>query len=133
MSATMPSVIGRISSVGWTTAVPVLAGSLAVALATAGPAAAQTPQCASRDAIVERLSLQFGEEPIRIAVTSTGDLLEVLASPQGTWTIIITRAGGPTCLMSAGEGWRGAPSGDPEERSTSLVPGGSLTKGRHAF
>jgi len=133
MSAMMPSVCRRISSPGWTTAVPVLAGSLAAVLATAGPAAAQTPQCASRDAIVERLSLQFGEEPIRVAVTSTGDLLEVLASPEGTWTIIITRAGGPTCLMSAGEGWRGAPGGSPEERSTSLPPGGTLAAGRHDF
>jgi hypothetical protein len=42
-------------------------------------------------------------------VTATGSLLEVLASPSGTWTIIVTIPNGPTCLVSSGEGWRSAP------------------------
>mgnify|MGYP000164701444 CR=1 FL=1 len=73
------------------------------------PAAAQAPQCAQREAVLERLADSYHEEPVSIGVTATGSLLEVLASPEGTWTIIITVPNGPTCLVSSGEGWRGAP------------------------
>lgn len=59
--------------------------------------------------MLERLSSDYREEPVSIGVTATGSLLEVLASPEGSWTIIITVPGGPTCLVSSGEGWRGAP------------------------
>jgi len=75
----------------------------------AAPALAQQPQCAARDAVLERLSSSYHEEPVSLGVTATGSLLEVLASPEGSWTIIITVPGGPTCLVSSGEGWRGAP------------------------
>jgi hypothetical protein len=92
------------------TAVAVLAGLSVLVSAQMQPAAAQMPPCASRDQIVERLAAQFGERPVSVAVTVTGDLLELLTSPQGSWSIIVTKAGGPTCLMSAGEGWRGAPA-----------------------
>ena len=78
-------------------------------LTAALPAAAQAPQCAARKAVLERLSSSYHEEPVSIGVTATGSLLEVLASPEGSWTIIITVPGGPTCLVSSGEGWRGAP------------------------
>lgn len=89
------------------------AGVLALAAAltiAALPAAAQAPQqCAAREAVLEKLSSSYHEEPVSIGVTATGSLLEVLASPEGSWTIIITVPGGPTCLVSSGEGWRGAP------------------------
>ena len=84
--------------------------ALATVLSVASlPAAAQAPQCAARDAVLDRLSNHYHEEPVSIGVTATGSLLEVLASPEGSWTIIITVPGGPTCLVSSGEGWRGAP------------------------
>lgn len=90
----------------------IAAGVGAVALVTswaAAPAVAQQPQCAARDAVLDRLSDSYHEEPVSLGVTATGSLLEVLASPEGSWTIIITVPGGPTCLVSSGEGWRGAP------------------------
>lgn len=83
--------------------------ALAAGVAIAVPAAAQAPQCAERAAVLERLADSYHEEPVSIGVTATGSLLEVLASPEGTWTIIITVPNGPTCLVSSGEGWRGAP------------------------
>lgn len=78
-------------------------------------AAAQSPQCAAREAVLDRLSDHYREQPVSIGVTATGSLLEVLASPEGSWTIIITVPGGPTCLVSSGEGWRGAPVQIAEE------------------
>lgn len=86
------------------------AGALTLTAVIATPAAAQQgPQCAARDAVLERLSSTYHEEPVSLGITATGSLLEVLASPEGSWTIIITVPGGPTCLVSSGEGWRGAP------------------------
>lgn len=109
MSAPTPSA-SRLHS-GWCrTAAAVVAGLSVLTPVLVQSAAAQMPPCAPREQIVERLAAEFGEEPISVAVTSTGDLLELLASPQGSWSIIVTKAGGPTCLMSAGEGWRGAPA-----------------------
>jgi hypothetical protein len=85
-----------------------VAAVAAVALGSL-PAAAQGTQCAARAAILDRLSVGFAEQPVSIGVTSTGSLLEVLASAEGTWTIIVTLPGGPTCLVSSGEGWHNAP------------------------
>ncbi|GAB4231438.1 MAG: hypothetical protein Tsb0032_37640 [Kiloniellaceae bacterium] len=84
--------------------------SLAATLVFFGqPAAAQPATCGARDALLERLSARFEEQPVSLGVTATGSLLEVLASPSGSWTIIVTIPNGPTCLVSSGEGWRSAP------------------------
>jgi len=83
---------------------------LALALLGARPAAAEPmPQCAARDAVIDRLASKYDEHPVSIGVTATGSLLEILASAAGTWTIIVTVPGGPTCLVSSGEGWHNAP------------------------
>ena len=73
------------------------------------PAAAQGPQCAAREAVIDRLATKYDEHPVSLGVTATGSLLEVLASPAGSWTIIVTIPGGPTCLVSTGDGWHDAP------------------------
>lgn len=84
--------------------------SFAAALTAANlPAAAQAPQCGAREAVLERLSDKYGEQPVSIGVTATGSLLEVLASPEGSWTIVVTVPNGPTCLVSSGDGWHNAP------------------------
>lgn len=87
------------------TAVLALSGQPAVA----EPANGEPVTCGAREAIVERLAAKYEEEPVSRGVTATGSLLEVLASPAGTWTIIVTIPGGPTCLVSSGEGWHDAP------------------------
>src|SRR3546814_2478092 len=70
--------------------------ALSTVLTTAAlPAAAQAPQCAPREAVLERLSSDYREEPVGIGVTATGSLLEVLASPEGSWTLI--KIGRATC------------------------------------
>jgi hypothetical protein len=92
-------------------AVPAAFLSLAAAMTLIGqPAAAAQPStCGAREAVLERLSSRYEEQPVSLGVTATGSLLEVLASPSGSWTIIVTIPNGPTCLVSSGEGWRSAP------------------------
>lgn len=86
----------------------VLAASAIAALGA--PATAEATQCAAREAMIDRLSNKYDEHPVSIGVTATGSLLEVLASSEGTWTIIVTVPGGPTCLVSSGDGWQNSPA-----------------------
>lgn len=83
--------------------------AIVVATTSVAPAAAQSPQCGARDALIDRLATKYDEHPVSAGVTATGSLLEVLASTAGTWTILVTVPGGPTCLVSAGDGWRDFP------------------------
>lgn len=73
------------------------------------PALAQGPQCGSREAILKALQNGYQERPVSRGVTSTGALLEAFAGPSGSWSILVTVPGGPTCLVSSGEGWRRLP------------------------
>lgn len=86
-----------------------LVAVMLVSMVSGAATAAQPPQCGAREAVLERLSTKYEEEPVGLGVTATGSLLEVLASPGGSWTIIVTLPNGPTCLVSSGEGWRTAP------------------------
>lgn len=70
------------------------------------PAQAQGPVCGSRQSLLDRLADRYEEAPSHLGVTNRGGLVEILTSPTGSWTIIVTVPGGPTCMVSAGEGWR---------------------------
>lgn len=68
---------------------------------------AQTQNCATHAAVTERLAIKYGESRQAIAMDAQNALIEIFASPQsGTWTITMTRAGGPTCLVAAGQNFQ---------------------------
>ncbi len=88
-----------------------LAARLAVTigLATATPIAeAQTrTACAERDAVVARLADRYGETLQSIGLQSNSAVVEVYASADtGTWTILMTRPDGISCLIASGESWQ---------------------------
>jgi catechol 2,3-dioxygenase len=62
----------------------VLAGA-----ALSGPAAAFTP-CGDRDEILERPHQRHDDSPSALGLSSDGAVLEVLVSPEGGWTILMT-------------------------------------------
>lgn len=65
---------------------------------------AETMLCAERTAIVDRLAEVYGETRQAIGLASPREIVEVFASGEtGSWTIIVTRPDGTTCLMAAGE------------------------------
>ena len=79
----------------------------AAAVLLAWPAAA-APQCNQRDSVLAMLQSKYQEQPVAVGVTNNGGLVEVLSAGDGeTWTIIITTPQGVSCLVAAGEGWRG--------------------------
>ncbi|MEQ8394062.1 hypothetical protein [Thalassobaculum sp.] len=71
------------------------------------PAAAQAPSvCAPQDKLSAKLGSQYGEAVSAEGVDGNGNLVQVYSSPDtGSWTIAVTLPGGPSCIVSSGEGW----------------------------
>ncbi len=90
-------------------------------LLLAGPpsiAAAQT-FCVDRAAMLERLASEYGEQLAEVKMIKDYGLVELLRSPnKGTWTIILTRPSGISCVLATGEGLEapGTGSGGQELR-----------------
>ncbi len=61
--------------------------------------------CGDRSQILESLESQYGETPQAIGLSRDGGLLEVLVSPTGGWTILITYPKRSTCVVATGESW----------------------------
>ncbi len=92
------------------TRAPALAAALACILAT--PAAAQPEQCADREALVEHLKAKFGEHRTSLMLDNRGRMIELFRNPKtGSWTLLMTPPGMPSCLVLAGEHY----AGDREE------------------
>ncbi len=76
--------------------------------AAAGEAPAQGPApCGPRDEILSALSQKYSEAPSAIGLTSTGELLQVLTSADhATWSIVVSRADGLSCIVAVGADWQ---------------------------
>jgi hypothetical protein len=68
------------------------------------PARAQV-LCAPHTQVVQYLAKTYAERPVGVGVATSGKLVEVFASKVGTWTIVTTAPGGPSCIRVWGEGW----------------------------
>ena len=70
-------------------------------------AEAETRQaCAKRDQVVLKLDERFGETLRSIGLHQSDGVVEVYSSEEtGTWTILMTRPDGISCLMSSGQMW----------------------------
>ena len=67
---------------------------------------AQTPNCAQRPDVLQRLAETYGETRRGIGMARQGTVMEVFASDDtGTWTITVTLPNGLTCLVAAGEAY----------------------------
>lgn len=92
-------------------------GSMIAALAVAAlgfsaEAAAQSPsRCGPRAEMLKQLSAQYKEVPVAMGLADNGGgVLEVLASHDGaTWTALVTRTTGVSCLVMSGENWQTTP------------------------
>lgn len=61
--------------------------------------------CAPPEALAQKLNSEFGEAVTAEGVDAGGNLVQVYTSENGTWTIAVTLPGGPSCIVSTGEGW----------------------------
>lgn len=71
------------------------------------PAHAQQA-CAPRDVILGTLGGKYSEAPVALGLTSTGALIELLTTEDGsTWTLVLSMPDGRTCMMASGTDWQG--------------------------
>ncbi len=80
-----------------------IVGMLVVSL-DAAPTGAQH-LCEARSDLIGRLDKIYREAPIALGLMPNGQVLEVLTSANGTWTVIISKPNGFSCAMAAGEAW----------------------------
>ncbi len=89
---------------------------LCLVIAWASPAVAQTV-CGERAKFIEMLGTKYLEQPVSMGLTSSGAVIEVLTSPTGTWSILLTYPTGLTCMVATGEKWEALPVSVPGELS----------------
>lgn len=95
-----------------------LAGLALAALLMLVPAAAaqeESAPCVKRSDFLHHLSSNYKESPVAMGVTASGRVLEVVASPSGSWTIIVTMPNGISCGIASGEAWERLTAPVPEE------------------
>jgi hypothetical protein len=91
----------------------VLVGVLGLASSAAAqppPQAALTPACHNHADLAEMLNQKYAERPSALGVQANGHLVEVFAANDGTsWTIVVTRPDGWSCIVAVGENWEMLP------------------------
>ena len=74
--------------------------------ATPAANAEETRACAERTRVVQKLQEKFGETLRSLGLHSDDGVVEVYSSEEtGTWTILMTRPDGMSCLLAAGQRW----------------------------
>jgi hypothetical protein len=69
------------------------------------PAEAAPKLCGDRDQILKRLEQAHDETPQALGLSGDGGVVEVLVSPEGGWTMLLTYPMRPTCVVAAGAAW----------------------------
>ncbi len=76
--------------------------------ALSSPALGQT--CMERSELIQRLLMQFGEQPVQAGLSSNGWVLELFMSADGTtWTLVRNLPNGMSCMNDAGAHWQKLP------------------------
>ncbi len=75
-----------------------------VAIGATPPAEAQMV-CGDRGKMTGHLDKNYQESRSGLGLSTNGAVLELFTANTGTWTILLTRPGGPTCVLGSGEGW----------------------------
>ena len=76
-------------------------------LAVGTTAAQAQMQCHQHKEVLGKFADAYHESPVAGGLTQDGRLLQVLSSgDDGTWTIVLSKPDGLTCVIMAGEAWR---------------------------
>jgi len=82
--------------------IAVVALALGLLIYTAATAKAQ-PVCMPHDDLTEQLYANFSEAPAAIAIANNGALVQLFAKrDRSSWTLVMTRPGGLSCVLVAG-------------------------------
>ena len=91
----------RMSFIVFSSVIAVLLTGMFVAPA---PAQAQLA-CETRDKIAKTLKQDYAETPVSAGLDNDGRMIEVFASHEGSWTILLTMPTGVSCLLATGKNW----------------------------
>jgi hypothetical protein len=92
----------------------ILTSALLFGMIATGPPASAAP-CGVRDLMVERLLSHHKEQLTATGLQNERSVVEVWTSKDGSFTILITRADGISCMVSAGHHWTAVePKPDPD-------------------
>jgi hypothetical protein len=69
------------------------------------PAEAAPKLCGERDQILKRLEQAHDESPQAVGLSGDGGVVEVLVSPDGGWTMLVTYPRRPACVVAVGAAW----------------------------
>jgi opacity protein-like surface antigen len=73
-------------------------------------AARAQPVCMSHDELARELHERFAEAPVANAIANNGALVELYATrDRSGWTLTMSRPGGLSCVLVAGEEWNHFP------------------------
>ena len=106
---------------------PTMAGSqmlrttLATMVVALAPTLAAAEPCGKRADFLDILMVEYDEAPISVGRGSAGEVYEVFASENGTWTVIVTDSSGRTCGVEAGQAWLPSDKDRGQSKDTSLV------------
>lgn len=65
-----------------------------------------SPLCNARNVVLTSLKGNFSEKPTSMGLASNGNVVELLNSNEGSWSIIMTMPNGVSCLMASGNYWQ---------------------------
>ena len=85
-----------------------LASSLAffALLGTIPASHAANVACASHVDVINKLSQGYAEQPVALGLAANGSLIEVFSASDGrTWTLVMTRPDGLSCILASGHAW----------------------------
>jgi len=75
--------------------------------------------CGDRNKMISSLESNYQESRAGLGIVADGSIVELFTAKSGTWTVLITRPGGPTCVIGTGNDW--------EMQHNPLKPKGSRT------
>ena len=77
-------------------------------------ATASATVCMERKIMVEYLQKEHDEVSVSYGLLMDGLLFEILASPKGTWTVLLSHSAGKSCIYASGVDWSNPPKLVPE-------------------
>ena len=80
--------------------------AIAFGVVSSTSAFAEHIPCRPYEEFAGKLLQQFGEVPIGSGIAESGAPMTFFASPDGTWTALLTKPDGESCLAAAGRDWK---------------------------
>lgn len=88
------------------------------------PVAARQSPCGTHEEIIRTLAERWGERSAGMGIVANGFVIEFVTNPEtGSFTVIMTRPGGATCVVLAGENWEGWRPRGADEDGPFSIPG----------